>query len=208
MKSVQGSFNISIVGKWNKFILSPNWVKKFLFENKEIQVAFPLELTEPYFYEGIDKGIRFIPQEDRVLLVALREEDELLKQIDNMLLILISELNKTPIIGIGYNYRFFEDRNKCDIENTYILKDESKIKANEYNIRNTQIIRNLSYKGLEINETVTYSTDKYSIDFNFHNPINNIDEYIDILKSGEQGIIKCRDIALSFLTNVYGLKLE
>jgi hypothetical protein len=206
MKSFPGSFNTAIVGKWNKYILSPNWVQNFLFEVKELQVFFPLDLIDPYFYES--NGIRFTPQEDRVIINALMEDDIILKNIDNISLKLINELNKTPIKGIGYNFRFEEEKEKIDISNLFIQKDESKIYEYGCKINNNQIIRSMLYEDFTINMTITYNEKQYFIDFNFHISIKNISDFINDANSGKHGILKYRDVALSFLSSVYSLKID
>ncbi len=95
MEILPESLTFIIAGKWNKYILSHEWVAKNIFKEDNINVEFSMEPDLPFRYH---KGnIRFIPTNNNVTFQALNHDRQTLDDIEEKAKNLISLLDKTPL---------------------------------------------------------------------------------------------------------------
>lgn len=103
MKVKPGSTTLILVGKWNKYILSPNWLAKNIFKNDNMQVEFSFNLDLPPRFTS-DK-IRIVATEDNVVFVALTYDEDILSRIEAMVYNLAESLPHTPVSAFGRHNR-------------------------------------------------------------------------------------------------------
>ncbi len=98
------SVSLIIVGKWNRYILTPEWIAKHFFNATELAVEFSLNLDSPPRFTRDD--IRIVPEDNRIKFEALRYNDDVLLQIEQMSVKLAKLLPVTPVKAFGINFGF------------------------------------------------------------------------------------------------------
>src|SRR4030042_1937850 len=78
MKIKDESCTIVLIGNWNKYILSPGWSAKNIFNEPKLQVEIALDLGLPPRYTSEQTHVRMIPAADNVTFVALQNDNECL----------------------------------------------------------------------------------------------------------------------------------
>jgi len=205
MHIVPGSLTFVIAGKWNKYILSHNWVALNIFKEKIIDVEFSIEPDVPFRYH---KGnIRFIPSEQNVIFQALNNDKETLNDIEGKATNLISLLNITPISAFGINIKFIEPNPKEELLNSLNIMD--KINEN-FEIKSTIIKRVLKFsKKTELNLTLSLiDNSEIFFDFNFHTRINNSDEFKLFMNENPNFFFKMFQESKRILNTSFNLIIE
>jgi hypothetical protein len=105
--------NLVITGKWNKYLLSPDWLAKHIFDKSEIKIEFSPTLDHPLRFTC--DNIRIVPTEDRVIFIALEYSNGLLEKIEDMAYRLIDLLPFTPIAAFGTNFAYIEEGAGTDL---------------------------------------------------------------------------------------------
>jgi hypothetical protein len=204
MKVNNDFWSIVLVGKWNRFILSPQWVGKNIFEEPGLQVEFALNLELPPRYTSNEKFIRMVPAEDRVIFFPLKQTDECLLEIEKRADKLFELLPHTPMTAFGINFGFIETSN-TKLYEIFNIVDNGNLGKVGCELKETSISRNFLYGGSNLNLKITLKIDKVSFDFNFHYAVKNASEARDKLKGN---IIKGKKAAEGILHSVYELDYD
>jgi hypothetical protein len=206
MKPIIDSSTLVIVGKWNKYILSPNWVANTIFEEATLNVDFPLRLDLPSKYTSPTSNITFIPSEDRVIFIPPNFEESTLTKIEKMSHTLLTHLSYTPIIAFGINICFVEKDNAA-LYALFNISDNDKLSESGFQISTNSVVRNLkSDNGQILNFKITQKANEITFEFNFHYPVKNATEAREKLEEGI--ILKNKGIALELLEGKYDLQLD
>lgn len=203
MKVKTDSTNLVIAGKWNKYILSPDWLAKHIFEKSEIKVEFSFTLDLPPRFTC--DNIRIVPTEDRVTFIALEYLDGVLEKIENMAYILTDRLPFTPIAAFGTNFAYIEEGARMDLLDMFELKDNDKLSDYDVTIEKYSIQRKLLIEGQELILDILQEGENVVFGFNFHYEAPSIDFIKDNIKGRFVGNKK---IAENLLNNVYKLVFE
>ena len=180
MKIREESFTIVIAGNWNKYILTPEWVSKNLFDAAELKVEIPISMNLPPRFA--DKEIRFIPSNNSVILVPLILTDDVLNKAEVMAVKLIEKLPYTPIGAFGINFGFIEDNPEAPLCALFNTSDQEPLSTFGCDIKSCIISRKLEFEGKTINLTITNDeSSNISFDFNFHYEIANSEDAIRLL---------------------------
>jgi hypothetical protein len=155
--------NIVIVGKWNRFILNPDWVSRTLFDSDKIQVEFSFDLLLPprYVYDSI----RLTTLDDRVIVTPLSNSDECMKITEAIALKLINLLPHTPVSGLGYNYGFTYDDHHI---NEIVCFNDVFDRVLESSLYRAVVKRNYQFEDYTLNVEHTQMENGLNIDFNYH----------------------------------------
>lgn len=188
--------NIVIVGRWNRFILNPEWVSKTLFETDKMQVEFSFDLLLPPRYSN--DSIRLTALDDRVIITPLEYTDDRLQTAELISLRLINLLPHTPLTGIGFNYGY-----QCDgslINQIIEFKDTL---DTEVDTSMSFISWKRSYKidDYLLNVEQSQSDDKIIIDFNYHFNSAYFKNNIDIVKGK---MLELKNRTELIMRNTYG----
>lgn len=204
MKIAPDSWSIVLAGYWNKYLLGPEWVAKNVFQEPTLKVEFALQMELPPRYTG-EKNVRFVPSTDRVQIVALKYDDDTLRQMEEMARRLSTTLTHTPMAGLGINFGFTEDMDVGTLRTLFNLQDTNNVNSLGYTVQNTRLVRKLILDGNTLNIKVEDQGTKVSFDFNFHFEVKSAVEIADIIVGKT---IEKKNVAIRFLREVYGLELE
>jgi len=72
-------WNLVLLGKWNKYILSPEWTAENIFQVDGVQVEFSINLDRPHRYTS--DTVRMIPGEDSVVFIPIEFDNETLSRL-------------------------------------------------------------------------------------------------------------------------------
>lgn len=203
MKIRDESLTIVIAGNWNKYILTPEWVSKNLFDAAELKVEIPISMNLPPRFA--DKEIRFIPSNNSVILVPLILTDEVLNKVEAMAVKLIEKLPYTPIGAFGINFGFIEDNPEASLCALFNTSDQEPLSTFGCDIKSCIISRKLEFEGKTINLTITNDeASNISFDFNFHYEIANSEDAIKLLGTE---FLTDKAHALNIMKTVYGSEI-
>jgi len=99
-------WNVVVVGKWNRAILTPAGIARRLFQlpsGTPVQVAVPLDVLAPFAVTH--GGIMVTASNERLVLTATEPEYEVLDRARIAAVNAIRSLPETPLIAAGVNIR-------------------------------------------------------------------------------------------------------
>ena len=205
MQLVPESLTFVIAGKWNKYILTLDWVAKNIFTEDQINVEFSMEPDLPFRYH---KGfIRFIPTNSNVTFQALNTEKQTLDDIQKKSKDLISLLDKTPIMAFGVNVSYKEDSPSPDLLNLFNLSDNL---DEEYSILKSDIMRTIRINDrtvLNLSLSLMENTDVI-MKCNFHTETKTVKEYLEYFEENEDVFYKYYNKSKEILKNAYNLIVQ
>ncbi len=124
MKIPNDTSTVVLVGNWNPYILTPEWVGKHIFEEKKIVAEF---LVGPaLFFRFRAHGAKIITSQDRVTIMADRTTEESLREIGGLATKLLTKLPYTPIGAVGVNHAFVERSAGEDLLSLFDFPDKEK----------------------------------------------------------------------------------
>lgn len=203
MKNVIDSSNIVIVGNWNKYILSPDWIAKNVFMAEKIQVEFSMNYDLPPRYTH--ENIRIVTDNDKVIFYALDHSDDALSKIEIMIKKLLGILVHTPVRAFGINFSYLEETHVADLSDLFLIGDNTKISDNKAVISNYTINRALDYKDSNFSFSMGYNLKDINFSFNFH---YNVTKTEDIVSQIGGLSLKNKKISIDFIKNIYDIELE
>lgn len=207
MKIIDGTWSLVTVGKWNKYILNPNWVGKNIFNEEKIRVEFPVNNPDmPPRYISSD-NIMFVPANHRISFIAQDPyNDEMLKKICNMNRKIIEILSHTPITAIGSNFGFEEKSEIFSQLELFKFFDSDLLTDNGYLPKISEIKRQFQLDSGLLNLTIKYDEETVTFDCNFHYKVSGAEDAIPILQ--EDLILKNKEISFHILKNLYKLEID
>lgn len=191
-----------MIGKWNKYVLNPNWAAKNLFLQDSLDVSFPLSLDAPLFYTS--KNIKFEPSDERVRLMAETVSDEVLLAIEEIGCKILHLLTYTPMRAVGINFGFVE-KNKPELFSLFRITDQAEVSKDGAEIINTTISRKIIVEGGPLNFKISQLSDGVLFDFNFHYDVKDATEAQGTIKGK---ILNYKAIAEKFLNSTYKLEYD
>jgi len=100
-------WNIVVVGAWNPSILTPDWVREYMFEappgtSVEVQVA----LDRPGPMRIRHGGVTVTPAADRLIVECTANDDDSIKRVGAVVGRAVHALPRTPLAAAGVNRRY------------------------------------------------------------------------------------------------------
>lgn len=200
MKIVDDSITLVIVGKWNKSILTPDWVSKNLFKTSTVQFEFSLNPDFPVRYTA--DNIRLSLFSDKIIFTALKKDEEVFSKLENMARELVTLLPHTPISAYGINISFSIEDIPAEIVSLFQFSDAAIISDENIDIVNSSIKRTLNISGDICNFTITNNFSNMLFEFNFHSPSQQSSAFLETCLGKMSRNI---NQAISFLNNIYHL---
>lgn len=207
MKILDDSVSIVLVGKWNKYILDPEWIAKNLFNEEKIQVEFPIlnfDLPPRFSHENI----RIVLNKDRLEFFALSYSKSVFDRIEEMIKTVTNILKHTPTGAFGINFEYNTDSNDQRLLELFEFSDNNGIIDSDESlpsITEMAITRTLELDDRKIKFTLKKTDLNISFRFNFHYVVKNADE-INSKISGQ--FLSCKEMAEKILKNTYNQELE
>ncbi len=108
MKRVPESWNIVLVGYWNRMVFQPNWGKAHFFPDDEVDVLLSTSDLDPIEYRGELVKMQ-VYSTKLVFRPRAPTNDESLLVAGVTALKTLKKLPETPVSGIGVNFAFIEE---------------------------------------------------------------------------------------------------
>lgn len=171
MKIKDESFNIVIAGKWNRYILTPDWVGKNILEQQDLKVEFSMNMSLPPRFATNE--VRFYPANDAVIFAPILLDDTILSKTELMAAKLIQELKHTPISAFGINFGFIDTVPDAALCSLFDTTDKERLGGIGCEIKTSVITRSILFENRLVNLTITNDNDANVIfEFNFHYELN------------------------------------
>lgn len=202
MKIKDESYSVVLVGKWNKYILSPEWSAGNIFNVERLQVEFGINVGLPSRYSA--NNIRMVPTDDAVVFSALAYDDDTLALLEELPVSLLQKLKFTPIVACGINFGFSENIEDTDVSELFNFSDNSKLIEMGCVIDSNSISRSLMFGDKQLNLNISQLDSKVNFEFNFHYDVKSVDAAITCIRDFKHN----KDLVFEILTTKYNLALE
>jgi hypothetical protein len=205
MKIKDKSVAIVLAGKWNLFILTPEWVINNLYEDHpEVKIEFSVNFDAPIRFRI--KDIIFCPTPDKVLLIAITPTEDTLAELERIAIRLYTILSHTPLNAVGVNFGFIEEVNKDHLFPIFNYSDKDSLSENQWEIKNASLKRQMIKDGVLLNLTLVLDgNNNVHFDFNFHFDFDQNKQLEELL--GKKSI-QCYHYAIEVLESIYHLNFE
>lgn len=171
MKIKEESWNIVIAGKWNRYILTPDWVGKNIFEQQDLKVEFSMNMSLPPRFAASD--VRFYPANEAVIFAPVLLDDATLSKAELMAAKLIQELKHTPITAFGINFGFIDAEPDAALCALFDTTDKDRLGGVGCEIKTSVITRMISFENRVVNLAIANDeAGNITFDFNFHYDVN------------------------------------
>ena len=211
MKLDKPSNVLVIVGGWNRYIFTQDWVKRYLFPGEEEKFTIEMVIAQGFNAQFVSprilsKEVEILFQENRLNFIPVENKNENFDRIQELALQLADYLPHTPVTAYGVNFHFTEDQIEGDLLNLIRSRDLAKIEQLGASSTNEQYIRQLMLNGRKLNIAIGLEDEKVTFDLNFHFDIQSLVEF----KAGisETSILELKQEAIQFITEIYSLELE
>lgn len=208
MTPASEGFSIVIVGRWNPFIFSPDWVTTHLRDGDDtaVRIGIPVDNAEGPRQIAFEHT-RLYPSTTRLDIRPEAPALDQMREIERTARKVLDLLPHTPVSALGINFEFHEQAEREAIQSNFVLSDAGQIDASAYQLTQTRLRRAFSARGQStLNLTITWDSSMVSTDFNFHKEIPNAHAAIAALD--EVPVADRYTEAVRFLERVYGLEVE
>lgn len=209
MKIIDGSWSVVIVGKWNRYILTPQWVGKNIFNQENIEVQFPINQPELAPRYKSPTNIIFLPAIHKCQFIAQEPyDDTMLSNISRYIRNLASILEHTPVTALGINFGFEEEIHNFKQIDMFNLTESDRYIDIGLHATLTGIHRMFTIDNHSLNLNVEFNQERKKVifDFNFHYNVTIPAQICELVTPNL--IIDNKKKALSILRDVYELQLE
>ncbi|KJU87098.1 hypothetical protein MBAV_000702 [Candidatus Magnetobacterium bavaricum] len=204
MKIKPDSWTIVIVGSWNLATFTPEWLVENIFYDVDIQVEVALGYGMPFRFKSTSQGFTIIPEQHRITLMVLKDDDISLLAMERAAYKLLDLLAYTPVTAIGFNFGF-EDILLSKLPFKYGFEDTTFFNGLGYLLTAQTINRRFIVDNSILNLSVTVKQDIVGIDFNFHYDLNSAGDYkTKVMRS----IVEAKRIVTEILKNGYALNIN
>lgn len=200
-----------IIGGWNRYIFTQDWVKRYLFPGEEEKFTIEMVIAQGFNAQFVSprilsKEVEILFQENRLNFIPVENKNKNFDKIQELALQLADYLPHTPVTAYGINFLFTEDQIEEDLLNLIHPRDLAKIEQFGASFTNEQYTRRLMLNGRTLNITIGLDGKRVTFDLNFHFDIQDLVEF----KAGiaETSILELKQAAIQFITEIYGLELE
>jgi hypothetical protein len=100
-------WNAVVIGRWNRALLTPQYIVRELFEEPaetEVRIEFPIDAVGPFRLSH--KGLVVVVAGDRLIVEATANDADCLDRARVIALRAVEDLGKTPLAVAGYNLRY------------------------------------------------------------------------------------------------------
>jgi hypothetical protein len=107
MPLAPGDWNVVVLGRWNRAILTPKGIAKRLFdlpEGTKLEIGVPVDAIGPYRVKH--GGLVVMVDENRLIVEALSPDYQSLQSAMSIAWRALDQLRETPVAAAGYNMRF------------------------------------------------------------------------------------------------------
>jgi hypothetical protein len=203
MKINAPGWTIVLAGNWNRYILSPQWSAKNIFDLEELKVEFALNLSMPPRFSSPD--VTMIPSNNAVIFLPLQHDDECLQKAEQIAHNLIEKLPYTPMSAFGVNFSFIEDSPEAGLLSIFNFSDKTKLDEFGCEVKETSITRKIQLEGKIINLTVNNVEAGIIVEFNFHYEVRDASHAMEQLQGQ---VVLNKNLAYKMLSEIYNINVQ
>ncbi len=204
MKPINEMSNINIIGKWNPYIFTPDWMKQNILKTETVMVEYNMDNKQTRFV-----GDKFFiyPDPDKIIVDFFEMTNESMSLAEEAAVLILEKLPHTPINAVGVNYVFLVEEAPKVLINMFQLDDEVLLREKGATYDTIEIKRPIIMKDSLINLSLLFDKQNNSvrIHLNFHKNVSNTHDASLFLKNR---MVSMHQEALTILAKVYGLRLE
>jgi hypothetical protein len=200
-------WNVVIVGRWNRAILTPGGIGKRLFglgEGKLVEVAVPLDGVSPYLVKHPEQQILVMTDESRLLIQAAKPDYETLSHAMAAGFNALSNLPETPVTAAGFNLSFASKEVDPEMASLLVCGSETAIVDVGFNVVGRSLSRSLQYEGGRLNVTMVSGDEGFNLTLNFHRGSERVDD----LKTWLQTPVSQVEEAANKVVRALGLDIQ
>jgi hypothetical protein len=201
------NWSLVLAGAWNTAILTPEWLTKHLgVDGGSVQIEFPIGnplLPIRYTFQNV----RMVVVRDRLIIAPNANDPTVLARAETFAKKILNTLTHTPMSAVGVNFDFIEADAPTDLKNLFRAQDSTKLAGADFVVEATELRRQLRRGQGEpvVNLTLRQAAPEIAIHVNFHKDAPDAASAAAYL---DGRIMKCRDLTMKFLHDVYSLDLE
>lgn len=209
MRAKSDSFNIVLLGSWNRAIFKPDWLLKNVCSQgtQDVSVAFPTD--DPAApWKIVFEDVMLFPGSRQLTVVSKSLTRNGINKCEEVLSKIVALLIHTPVTNCGINFSFSETVQTRSVFSALEAQDRNVINQGDgYTIANSNLTRRIRCKDdVTLNLALSDAEGVATIGFNFHYELNDIGKYGAMFRGGEAG--RRFDEAIDFCQRVYGLELN
>ena len=163
-------WNVVVAGAWNRAILTPQWIMRYVFrveENTPLPIEIPVNTLGPFRIRH--GGVRAIPGDGRLELSTDPCNDENLELAKGYACIAMEELPRTPLSAAGVNIRYRNPETPPELYHLLDSQVDHSLSDAGFVIGGRKLNRSVTYKEGLINfELNWHQSEGVAIIFNFH----------------------------------------
>ena len=211
MKLDKPSNALVIVGGWNRYIFTQDWIKRYLFPGEQEEFTIEMLVSQGFNAQFVSprilsKEVEILFQENRLNFIPIENKNENFDRIQELALQLADYLPHTPVTAYGVNFLFTENEVNGNLINLIHPRDLEKIEEFGGSLTSDQYTHHLVLNERILNITIKFEGKKATFDLNFHFNIRNLGDF----KAGilETPILELKQEAIQFINEIYSLELE
>jgi hypothetical protein len=193
-----------LAGHWNRMIFTPEWVGQHLFpEVEQLETLVAIMPVFPMIYQDDRNSVQVAS--NRVMFHARQITDENLVRAESMARTTLTELDDTPLTGVGVNFEFLQENPPEPILSLFNVADSVQFAEADWDIGERKIVRRLQRGATVLNLTVGLQNGTVHFDFNFHTETRiNADAQAAVTNR----VLTLRDTAIALIADTYNLQLQ
>lgn len=202
-------WNVLIIGAWNPAILSPDGIRRRLFNLPDnTPIDLELAVDRPGHFRVAHNGMVVVPTMNS-LEVFPRISDALsLQRACELAALALMQLPETPVTAAGVNIRYdftelpdaIHDLIKASVDD--FLSDRS------FKIEKKVALRTLTYNPGVLNLQITEGTPGGTVEFNFHRESSSSDELRDWLAKAPEFVKAAEQLVSTIGVNHVGREVN
>jgi hypothetical protein len=199
MRVIVNALSIVLVGSWNKYIFTPEWLKgKLSLDSIKMQIDVN-DLSKPYRFSNDDFVI--MPSWNNIIISPSKYTDDNLQQTNKVAFDIRNSLLETPIRAIGFNINY-EDLTGPIFEEFTALETKYNGYDPLYTCQRCKIERQHELGECYLNVTFQKVNSSIKAFLNFHYTKK------EVLAQFENKFVECKSISEKYLKDVYKEELE
>lgn len=205
MQIKENSFSIVVVGRWNMYILTPQWIGENFFKEEKVKLEVPFNLGLPFKYTSEVHKVMFVPANNKVTFIALDSSEDCLNKMEEFVLKLVEALPVTPVSAAGINFGYVETNADAQLQRIFEFTDNNFLGDYGCHETNSSINRRFIVRDRVLNFNMSKQDKKIDFDFNFHYEVSKTAEIKEKIRDK---VIENKNIAEDILKTIYRLGVD
>ena len=192
--------SLVVIGKWNVFVLSPEWMSKYVFGDAKMHIEFTVPHGSISFKAN---NINVIVSEDSLRIRAENGDNSNLKDIVDVLRRIVRTLAHTPVTAVGINFKYESDADmsmlfqstKLDAAKISVVQEEHRWTIDD------------GKDNMRLNIMLSTSDDKATFNFNYHYSVSSCSDIVSIIED-DAIVIRKKEQSVSILKDLFNIQID